>query len=71
MDLLSDTNLNKLETIIQSVCPMLKEKINEFKALQGERPKINADSEALSDGFFQNSTARPESRLEQEGKKQE
>nr|AGN52667.1 caspase 10 [Channa striata] len=34
MDLLSDTNLNELEKIIQSICPMLKEKITEFKALQ-------------------------------------
>lgn len=46
MDLLSDTNLNKLETIIQSVCPVLKEMINQFKALQGELPKIYTDSEA-------------------------
>ncbi|XP_063743045.1 caspase-8 [Eleginops maclovinus] len=34
MDLINDTNLNLLETIIDSVCPMLKEKINHFKALQ-------------------------------------
>ncbi|XP_032386222.1 caspase-8 [Etheostoma spectabile] len=34
MDLISDTNLDLLETIIQSVCPMLNEKINHFKALQ-------------------------------------
>ncbi|KAI9530217.1 hypothetical protein NQZ68_004234 [Dissostichus eleginoides] len=34
MDLINDTNLNVLETIVQSVCPMLKEKINHFKALQ-------------------------------------
>ncbi|KAK1903394.1 Caspase-8 [Dissostichus eleginoides] len=34
MDLINDTNLNVLETIVQSVCPMLKEKINRFKALQ-------------------------------------
>ncbi|XP_023254408.1 caspase-8-like isoform X2 [Seriola lalandi dorsalis] len=33
MDLLSDTNLNELEKMIQSICPMLKEKINQFKAL--------------------------------------
>ncbi|GAA6231500.1 caspase-8-like [Lates japonicus] len=32
MDLLSDTNLNELEKIIASVYPMLKEKINQFKA---------------------------------------
>uniref|UniRef100_A0A3B4T4A5 Caspase-8 n=1 Tax=Seriola dumerili TaxID=41447 RepID=A0A3B4T4A5_SERDU len=31
MDLLSDTNLNELEKMIQSICPMLKEKINQFK----------------------------------------
>ncbi|XP_040005095.1 caspase-8 isoform X2 [Xiphias gladius] len=34
MDLLSDTNLNELEKIIQSVCPMLKDKINQFKSRQ-------------------------------------
>ncbi|XP_034069289.1 caspase-8 isoform X1 [Gymnodraco acuticeps] len=34
MDLIDDTNLKLLETIVQSVCPMLKEKINRFKALQ-------------------------------------
>ncbi|XP_078118066.1 caspase-8 isoform X2 [Sander vitreus] len=34
MDLIRDTNLDLLETIIQSVCPMLNEKINHFKALQ-------------------------------------
>ncbi|XP_034742319.1 caspase-8 isoform X2 [Etheostoma cragini] len=34
MDLISDTNLDLLETIIQSVCPMLNDKINHFKALQ-------------------------------------
>nr|AKM76972.1 caspase 10 [Sebastes schlegelii] len=34
MDLISDTNLHLLETIIQSVCPMLRDKINQFKALQ-------------------------------------
>ncbi|XP_074515348.1 caspase-8 [Sebastes fasciatus] len=33
MDLISDTNLHLLETIIQSVCPMLRDKINQFKAL--------------------------------------
>lgn len=38
-DLISDTNLNLLETIIQSVCPMLKDKINQFKALQGKLQK--------------------------------
>nr|WGF13180.1 caspase 8 [Trachinotus ovatus] len=32
-DLLSDTNLDELEKMIQSVCPMLKDKINQFKAL--------------------------------------
>lgn len=36
MDLIDDTNLKLLETIVQSVCPMLKEKINRFKALQGK-----------------------------------
>lgn len=36
MDLLSDTNLNELEKIIASVCPMLKEKINQFKARPGK-----------------------------------
>nr|XP_020452111.1 caspase-10-like isoform X2 [Monopterus albus] len=30
---LSETNLNELEAIIQSVCPVLKEKIAQFKAL--------------------------------------
>uniref|UniRef100_A0A8C9Y112 Caspase-8 n=1 Tax=Sander lucioperca TaxID=283035 RepID=A0A8C9Y112_SANLU len=39
MDLIRDTNLDLLETIIQSVCPMLNEKINHFKALQGEVPR--------------------------------
>ncbi|XP_068429231.1 caspase-8 [Clinocottus analis] len=34
LDLLSDNNLNLLETIIHSVCPMLKDKIRQFKALQ-------------------------------------
>ncbi|XP_028446855.1 caspase-8 [Perca flavescens] len=34
MDLICDTNLDLLETIIQSVCPMLNEKINHFKARQ-------------------------------------
>uniref|UniRef100_A0A3B4WAC5 Caspase-8 n=1 Tax=Seriola lalandi dorsalis TaxID=1841481 RepID=A0A3B4WAC5_SERLL len=40
MDLLSDTNLNELEKMIQSICPMLKEKINQFKALPGKIKKI-------------------------------
>ncbi|XP_044073633.1 caspase-8 [Siniperca chuatsi] len=34
MDLISDTDLNLLENIIQQVCPMLKEKINQFKTRQ-------------------------------------
>ncbi|XP_069558714.1 caspase-8 isoform X2 [Brachyistius frenatus] len=34
MDLISNTNLNTLETILKSVCPMLNEKINQFKAQQ-------------------------------------
>ncbi|XP_070770276.1 caspase-8 [Enoplosus armatus] len=34
MDLISDTNLNLLQTIFQHVCPMLIEKINKFKAQQ-------------------------------------
>lgn len=34
MDLINDTNLNLLETIIKSVCPMLKEMISQFKAQQ-------------------------------------
>ncbi|XP_069009972.1 caspase-8 isoform X2 [Embiotoca jacksoni] len=34
MELISDTNLNTLETILKSVCPMLNEKINQFKAQQ-------------------------------------
>ncbi|XP_068560864.1 caspase-8 isoform X2 [Cebidichthys violaceus] len=34
MDLISDNNLNLLETIISTVCPMLNDKISEFKALQ-------------------------------------
>ncbi|XP_010793746.1 caspase-8, partial [Notothenia coriiceps] len=34
MDLINDTNLKLLETIVQSVCPTLKENINRFKALQ-------------------------------------
>lgn len=50
MDHLGDTNLNKLETIIQSVCPVLKEKINQFKALRGELPNIYTDSEAADTG---------------------
>lgn len=44
MDHLSDTNLNKLETMIQSVCPVLIEKIIDFKELQGELPNIYTDS---------------------------
>ncbi|XP_026152125.1 caspase-8 isoform X2 [Mastacembelus armatus] len=38
MDLLSETNLSELETIIHSVCPMLQEKINQFKALRLLQP---------------------------------
>ncbi|XP_054470961.1 caspase-8 isoform X2 [Anoplopoma fimbria] len=34
MDLINDNNLNLLENIIEEVCPMLKEKIRQFKALQ-------------------------------------
>ncbi|XP_034417178.1 caspase-8 isoform X3 [Cyclopterus lumpus] len=34
MELISDNNLNLLETIFQSVCPMLNVKISQFKALQ-------------------------------------
>ncbi|XP_029315592.1 caspase-8 isoform X2 [Cottoperca gobio] len=34
MDLISDTNLNLLETVIHSVSPILKDMINHFKALQ-------------------------------------
>lgn len=34
LDLLSDTNLNTLETILKSVCPMLNGKISQFKAQQ-------------------------------------
>ncbi|XP_075963430.1 caspase-8 [Anarhichas minor] len=33
-DLISDNNLNLLETIISKVCPVLKDKISQFKALQ-------------------------------------
>uniref|UniRef100_A0A8C3ANW1 Caspase-8 n=1 Tax=Cyclopterus lumpus TaxID=8103 RepID=A0A8C3ANW1_CYCLU len=36
MELISDNNLNLLETIFQSVCPMLNVKISQFKALQEE-----------------------------------
>ncbi|KAF3694838.1 Caspase-8 [Channa argus] len=42
MDLLSDTNLNELEKIIESICPMLKEKINEFKAKQSHQTSLIA-----------------------------
>lgn len=48
MDHLSDTNLDELETIIQSICPVLKEKINQFKAQQGKLPNIYTDSEACT-----------------------
>ncbi|XP_051259013.1 caspase-8 [Dicentrarchus labrax] len=37
MDLISDTDLDLLRTLIQQVCPMLIEKINRFKAQQGLR----------------------------------
>lgn len=40
MDLISDTNLNLLETIFEKVCPVLKQKINQFKAWQGKPLKI-------------------------------
>ncbi|CAN9497728.1 unnamed protein product [Ophioblennius macclurei] len=39
MDLLSQTNLNEVEKIIEAVCPMLKRKIQRFKDLQV--PQIN------------------------------
>ncbi|KAM9346833.1 caspase-8 [Symphorus nematophorus] len=34
MDLISETHLDLLETIIEQVCPVLKEKINQFKEQQ-------------------------------------
>lgn len=45
MDLLSDTDLNTLETIFQAVCPMLKAKIQRFKALQVPLTNIIAQEE--------------------------
>ncbi|XP_070694341.1 caspase-8 isoform X2 [Pempheris klunzingeri] len=36
MDLISETDLNLLESIMERVCPMLKEKIKQFKALHAQ-----------------------------------
>ncbi|KAM7380505.1 hypothetical protein PAMP_003795 [Pampus punctatissimus] len=36
MDRISSTNLSLLKSIIESVCPMLKEKINQFEATQAQ-----------------------------------
>uniref|UniRef100_A0A3Q3JK63 DED domain-containing protein n=1 Tax=Monopterus albus TaxID=43700 RepID=A0A3Q3JK63_MONAL len=43
---LSETNLNELEAIIQSVCPVLKEKIAQFKALPGKIGTFYTSSKA-------------------------
>lgn len=40
MDLISHTNLELLESIIKPVCPMLTEKINQFKAQHSKLQKI-------------------------------
>lgn len=43
MDLLSETNLNTLEEIIQSVCPVLNDRVDQFEASQGKLQKIYTD----------------------------
>lgn len=40
MDLVGETNLDFLESIIQSVCPVLVEKIRRFKAQNCKLQKI-------------------------------
>lgn len=40
MELISHTDLELLESIIQPVCPMLTEKINQFKAQHSKLQKI-------------------------------
>lgn len=40
MDLISDTDLGFLESIIQPVCPVLLEKIHQFKAQNCKLHKI-------------------------------
>lgn len=40
MDLISDTDLGFLEDIIEPVCPVLLEKIHQFKAQNCKLPKI-------------------------------
>lgn len=35
-DLINETNLELLETTIQSICPVLIAKINQYKVLQGK-----------------------------------
>nr|XP_020452108.1 caspase-8-like isoform X1 [Monopterus albus] len=44
MDHLSETNLNELEAIIQSVCPVLKEKIAQFKALPVQNSPVGQET---------------------------
>lgn len=40
MDLIRDTDLSLLESIMERVCPMLKEKIKNFKAQHGKLQKV-------------------------------
>ncbi|XP_029967262.1 caspase-8 isoform X2 [Salarias fasciatus] len=45
MDLLGNTDLKELETIIEAVCPVLKRKIQDFKALPAPLTNIIAQEE--------------------------
>lgn len=47
MDLISSTNLSLMESIIETVCPVLKEKINQFKAMQGKLVNLYTDPTAV------------------------
>lgn len=44
MDLLSESNLNTLETIVKEVCPMLNAKINQFKKRRVTCPVMTTDA---------------------------
>ncbi|CAK6954037.1 caspase-8 isoform X1 [Scomber scombrus] len=63
LDLISNTDLSLLESILDSVCPVLKEKINQFKATQ-ERSSGHVAQEigqpmSVSDPFEQNQVPLP------------
>ncbi|KAM3861993.1 caspase-8 [Diretmus argenteus] len=57
-DLLSSTNLNHLENIMENACPMWKKKINTFKAQNGFNERSNSDRRLLPPAYFSHPLAQ-------------